>query len=171
MVAALPGQGGTAPLSFVPPNVGERRKAEVQLLRIHPPRTRVNKAELGSPVCTATTPKCCETLGKPSPIRGVIETLGPGKLLNLRSIGLHHKDIAPLELNAIFLPSGDQAGYSPLTELLVRLVCPVPFAFIKKISDLDLNAILLPSGDQAGSTSPPLMLVSCFNPVPSIFIV
>jgi hypothetical protein len=55
--------------------------------------------------------------------------------------------------NAIFLPSGDQAGYSPLTRL-TRL-CPEPLAFITQMLGIgpprtEANAILLPSGDQAG---------------------
>src|SRR5215217_3674172 len=49
MVAALAWQGGAAPLSFVPPNFLELRKAEVQLRRIPLPRTTVNKLPVNAP--------------------------------------------------------------------------------------------------------------------------
>jgi len=64
--------------------------------------------------------------------------------------------------NAIFLASGDQAGYSPLTRL-TRL-CLEPSAFITQMLGIgpprtEANAILLPSGDQAGEWSCPGRLV------------
>ena len=64
--------------------------------REHPPLpgASVNKAALGSPARTATTQKYCVTLGKLPPVRGGFEGPGLRKLLNLLSVGLHHKYIA-----------------------------------------------------------------------------
>ena len=79
-----------------------------------------------------------------------------------------------LELNAIFVPSGDQAGSDSRAGLLVSRVCPVPSAFITYISELlsrpDTNAIFAPSGDQAGTRSRSELSVSLVCPEPSGFI-
>ena len=62
-----------------------------------------------------------------------------------------------LELNAIFAPSGDQAGSESRAGLSVSLVSAEPSAFITYISSLpsrsERNAIFAPSGDHVGATS------------------
>ena len=58
--------------------------------------------------------------------------------------------------------------------LLVRLLCPLPFASMTKISwlpsRLDMKAMRNPSGDQVGQESSPLLLVKQVCPLPSVFI-
>jgi hypothetical protein len=66
------------------------------------------------------------------------------------------KQIGRQVANAIFVPSGDQAGdqFESSSGVLVRLVCVLPSAFMTKISELvpvfRVKAIFVPSGDQAG---------------------
>ena len=56
--------------------------------------------------------------------------------------------------NAILAPSGDQEGcWTDGVKAAVRLVVPLPSAFIVMRSPPRTNAILLPSGDQVGSLS------------------
>ena len=78
------------------------------------------------------------------------------------------------EANAIFAPSGDQAGSESRTLSLVRFVCPDPLGFIRWISQLrpvlHPNAILSPSGDQVGWKSHSPLPVSWVCPDPSAFI-
>ena len=74
--------------------------------------------------------------------------------------------------NAIFVPSGDQAGYSPYT----RLSClrPDPSGRMTQIvlfpARTEPKAIFVPSGDQAGEKSTPRPLVRFRFREPSAFI-
>ena len=64
-------------------------------------------------------------------------------------------------------------GVSALARFSVRLVCPVPLAFIKKMSDLERNAIFLPSGDQSGLVACALRLCvrfSCWLPLAAFIV-
>src|SRR5215210_1220144 len=81
--------------------------------------------------------------------------------------------------NAIWLPSGDQAGYVSGKVLVVSCVGAPPPASITQISRsvcpstsklLAAYAILVPSGDQVGSCLAVELLVSGVIPLPSAFI-
>jgi hypothetical protein len=81
-----------------------------------------------------------------------------------------------LLVKAIFVPSGDQAGPPSSAGSFVRLVCPLPLAFMTKISPLPgnevlrLNAIIVLSGDQAGPRSTAVLFVTLVGWLPSAFM-
>src|SRR5919204_7054931 len=83
-----------------------------------------------------------------------------------------------LDWNAISVPSGDHAGYSPQISVICRRPEPSAFITYKCVLPLlpaagsraELNTIRVPSGDQVAPQLPPSgRLLRLTNPEPSAF--
>src|SRR5437764_14125903 len=85
--------------------------------------------------------------------------------------------VPTLDIKAIFIPSGDQSGYSShRVECGHRRLSPEPSGFITyrcgvPPSRAELKRICLPSGDQVAPQLDCLSLVRFFCPEPSAFVI